>query len=139
MGRKVCVFLLLTIVCLLFHKTKSEDTSFILLPLRTPIRCWKPACLVFLWGPYCTNEHSGVVHWRKFCRWKLLVTYGENEHNVPVQNDLLQLFAIPAKWFILANVCFMCKTVSLMCHYSLDISYGNMFKEYTPEKSLGGP
>lgn len=44
---------------------------------------------------------------------EIVCCYGENEHSVPVQNDLLQLFAIPAKWFILANFCFMCKTYIL--------------------------
>lgn len=73
-----------------------------LLPLwSSDAQSWKSACLIFLWRPYCTNEHSGVIRWERFWSWKLFVTDGKNEQTLPVQNDLLQLFAIPAKWLLL--------------------------------------
>lgn len=38
-----------------------------LLPLRSSdSQCWKWACLIFLWRPYHTNEHAGVIHWERF-------------------------------------------------------------------------
>lgn len=60
----------------------------------------------------------------------MFISYGKSEHSLPVQNDLLQLFAIPAKWFILANFCFECKNLYFkISHYILDINYGSISKQ----------
>jgi hypothetical protein len=60
--------------------------------------------------------------------WKLFVTDGENEQILPVPNDLLQLFARPAKWLLLPIFAF-CANFSLnITHYIFDINYGIISK-----------
>lgn len=108
-----------------------------LLPLwSSDAQSWKSACLIFLWRPHCTNEHSGVIRWERFWSWKLFVTDGKNEQTLPVQNDLLQLFVIPAKWLI-ANFCSLCKFFLNITHYIFDINYGAISKHCEFQKEFG--
>lgn len=110
MGRKFVVFLRLTgfyVYCLIRPKVRKLHSSYY--PQVLQFTALKVSLSDFPLRCCCTNEHSDVIHWKKFCWWKLFISYGENEHSMPMQNDLLQLFAIPAKWFVLANFCFKCK------------------------------
>lgn len=109
-----------------------------LLPLRSSdAQCWKSACLIFLWRPYCTNEHSGVIRWERFWSWKLFVTDGKNEQTLPVQNDLLQHFAIPAKWLLLPIFALCANFSSTLLTIFFDINYGAISKHSEFQKEFG--
>lgn len=109
-----------------------------LLPLRSSdAQCWKSACLIFLGRPYCTNEHSGVIRWERFWSWKLFVNDGKNEQTLPVQNDLLQLFAIRAKWLLLPILALCANFSSTLLTIFFDINYGVISKHSEFQKEFG--
>lgn len=125
------------VLCLLFNKTKSEEASFIFFPSGPLIHsAGSQLVWFFLWRPYHTNEHSGVIRWERFCSWKLFVTDGKNEQTLPVQNDLLQLFAIPAKWLLLPIFALCANFFLNITHYIFDINYGTISKHSEFHKSL---